>query len=152
MTPERSPSNTGTLGFGVGAVIFRNDEVLLIRRGKRPWAGAWSLPGGGVEWGETLEDAIRREIREETGIEARLLGFLGVYELLPGGAPDWSEAHFVMVDYVGEWTAGAPRAGDDAIEAGFFALEAAKGMVSWTKTAEAIAKAHSVIVGSRNML
>ncbi|MBY0421408.1 MAG: NUDIX domain-containing protein, partial [Parvularculaceae bacterium] len=75
---------TRAIRLGVGAVIFRANEVLLIRRGKPPFEGAWSIPGGAPHFGETLEAATLREVREETGVAAEIRGFLGVYEFLPG--------------------------------------------------------------------
>lgn len=127
---------------GVGAVIFRDDEVLLIQRGKAPFLGAWSIPGGRLQFGEALEAAVLREVREETGVEARLSGFLGVYEVLPKAtSEDGFPGHIVIVDYYGEWLSGAPRAGDDAAAAGFFPLATALGMVSWDETRAAIEKA-----------
>lgn len=130
------------ISVGVGAVIFRGAEVLLIKRGKAPFSGAWSIPGGGLEFGESVETAILREIREETGVEARLAGFLGVYEFLPQAAPgDGHGRHIVIIDHWGEWVSGEPCAGDDAADAGFFPIEKALAMTSWDETRAAIVKA-----------
>lgn len=135
--------------LGVGAVIFRGDDVLLIRRGKPPLEGAWSIPGGAPHFGETLVTAALREVREETGVEAAIGGFLGVYEFLPGPSPDpgWG-GHIVIVDYWGEWRSGAVRAGDDAIEAAFVPFYTALTLPSWEATRQAIAAAHRLRVGS----
>lgn len=132
----------GRIRLGVGAVIFRGGNVLLVRRGKPPFLGAWSIPGGAPEFGEALEAAARREIVEETGITARLEGFLGVYEFMPAGAPDegWSD-HIVIVDYWGRWIAGEPVAGDDAAAAGFFPIDLALQMTAWEETRSAIRRA-----------
>ena len=65
---------------GVGGIVFKGDEVLLVRRGKEPALGEWSLPGGAVEVGETLEEALHRELQEETGIEVEILGLSAFLE------------------------------------------------------------------------
>ncbi len=103
----------------VGVVCWRGEEVLLIRRGHPPRQGEWSIPGGKVEWGESLAEAALRELREETGVEAALAGLVEVYEIIE---PDF---HYVLVDYVAHWQAGDPVAADDADEARFMPLEAA---------------------------
>lgn len=99
----------------VGVVCLRpgadgQPEVLLIRRGQPPLLGAWSLPGGRVEWGETLAVAALRELGEETGVEAELTGLLDVVDglFLEEGR------HFVLVDFAARWLGGEPRPGDDA--------------------------------------
>lgn len=122
----------------VGAVVFRGDEALVIRRGREPLKGQWSIPGGKVEYGERLHDAVAREVREETGVEIRVLGLLDVFESLPAspGAP-----HYVMVDYVAEWISGEPRPGDDAAEAEFVPLAEAKARISWDTTRRAMERA-----------
>ena len=122
----------------VGAVAFRGDEVLLIRRGKEPLKGCWSIPGGGLEYGEKLEDAVLREVFEETGTRIRLLGLLDVFEGLPAetGVP-----HMLMIDYVAEWISGEPAAGDDAEAAEFVSLEEAERRISWDLTRRAVARA-----------
>ena len=137
-----------SIQLGVGAVIFRGSDVLLIRRAKPPFLGAWSIPGGKPVYGETLEAATLRELREETGVEARLDGFLGVFEFLPGTSADASfDGHVVIVDYWGAWIAGAVVAGDDAAEAGFFPLDDALAMTTWDDTRRAIARAARLRAG-----
>lgn len=123
---------------GVGVVCLRGDEVLLIRRGKPPRAGEWSLPGGRIEWGETAETAALRELREETAVEAELLGLLAVVDgLFPG--PDGAVArHYVLVDYAARWLAGAPQAGDDALAAQFHPLSAVTALGMWSETVRVI--------------
>ena len=91
---------------GVGAVVFKGDEVLLVRRGQEPALGSWSLPGGLVELGETLAAAIKRELAEETGLTVTLLGIAAVVErIFPD--PDGRIAyHYVLVDYLCDYSAG----------------------------------------------
>lgn len=114
----------------VGVVCLRGDEVLLIRRGSPPRVGEWGLPGGRIEPGEAVRAAALRELREETGVEARLLGLIDVVD---GVFPD-AGRHYVLIDFVAEWFSGEPVAGDDAAEAGFFSLEAALATVTWDET------------------
>jgi 8-oxo-dGTP diphosphatase len=134
--------------IGVGAVVFRGGDALLIRRGKPPFLGQWSIPGGKIRHGEALEDAVRREVLEETGVEMRLIGLLGVFEALPGPSPD----HFVMIDYAAEWVKGEPVAGDDAAAAEFTPLEEAARRVSWDKTRQALAMARALRERAANRL
>lgn len=114
----------------VGVVCLRGDEVLLIRRGTAPRFGEWSLPGGRIQPGERAVDAALRELREETGVEARLTGLIDVVD---GLFPE-SGLHYVLIDYAAEWTAGEPVAGDDAAEARFMSVEAALAAVTWAET------------------
>ena len=125
----------------VGVVCLRGPEVLLIRRGRPPLAGAWSLPGGHIEPGERAADAALRELQEETGVEAELAGLLDVVDGLfpdPQGGPG---RHFVLIDYAARWLAGAPRAGDDAAAAAFHPLDALGPLGLWNETRRVIALA-----------
>lgn len=121
----------------VGVVCLRGDEVLLIRRGKPPRMGEWSLPGGRIESGERAVDAALRELREETGVEARIVGLI---EVVDGIFPEVGR-HYVLIDYLAEWTTGEPVAGDDAVEAAFVSAEAAMAVVAWSETRDIIARA-----------
>lgn len=130
----------GKITVGVGAVVFRGDETLLIRRGKAPFKGRWSIPGGRLRPGERLEDAVRREVLEETGVIIRIGGLIDVFEAVPG-ADDDIDRHVVMVDYWAEWISGEPVAGDDAEAAEFAPHAEALARVSWDETRRAIARA-----------
>lgn len=117
-----------------GVVCLRGGEVLLIRRGRPPKLGEWSLPGGRLEWGETAAGCALRELREEAGVEAEVLGLLDVVDgWFPAGGGD-EERHYLLVDYAAAWRAGEPVAGDDASEARFFPVEEALALVDWDET------------------
>lgn len=117
----------------VGVVCLRGDEVLLIRRAKPPRLGEWSLPGGRLEWGETVAGAALRELREETGVEARLAGLIDVVDGL-FTADNVISAHYVLIDFAAHWIAGEPLAGDDAADARFFSLTAIDQLGLWPET------------------
>lgn len=132
----------------VGVACFRDDDVLLIRRGAPPLRGRWSLPGGRIEWGERAADAALRELREETGCEAELVGLVDVVDAILGpaaaeseSAPPWG--HYVLIDYVARWVAGEPTAGDDAQEARFFAPYEIPGLALWEETFRVIEHARA---------
>jgi len=113
-------------------VVWRESRVLLIRRRKPPYEGQWSIPGGRVRPGETLAGAALRELKEETGVRARLSGMIDVFESIT------QYGHYVMIDYAAAWVSGEPRAGDDALEARFFTLEDALERLSWDETRRAV--------------
>lgn len=121
----------------VGVICFRGEEVLLIRRGKAPRLGQWSIPGGRVEPGERVTETALRELREETGVEAELLGLVDVVD---GVWPEHGR-HYVLIDYAARWSAGEPVAGDDAAAAEFVPIEAACARVDWDETRRVIREA-----------
>lgn len=101
----------------VGAVAVDGERILLVRRGHGPAAGAWSVPGGRVEWGETLAEAVLRELAEETGLEAMCEDVLGWVERIE------ADHHFVIVDFrVSVLDPVEPTAGSDAAEAAWVPL------------------------------
>lgn len=118
----------------VGVVCLRGDEVLLIRRGRPPRQGDWSLPGGRIEPGERAIDAALRELREETGVEAEITGLLDVVD---GVFPE-AGRHYVLIDYAARWVSGEPVAGDDALEARFAPLDQVEALVDWEETRRVI--------------
>jgi ADP-ribose pyrophosphatase YjhB (NUDIX family) len=90
--------------LAVSASVFRDGRILLVRRARAPGLGLWSLPGGRVEFGESLEIALRREVMEETGLQIDIGGLAGWREVLPGA--NGSTAHFVIMSFATRWRAG----------------------------------------------
>ena len=110
---------------GVGGVVIDSGRALLIRRGGPPLQGEWSIPGGLLEVGETIEQGIARELAEETGLDVRVVELIEVFErIFPappganGAAPDPKrpQYHFVVLDYLCELRGGTLAAGSDATE------------------------------------
>lgn len=99
--------------LGVGALILDRDRILMAERGGEPLKGWWSIPGGLVETGESLEEAVCREVREETGLRVRPLGVVKIFERIMRDAKGAAEYHYVLIDYLCRMTGGALRAGDD---------------------------------------
>ena len=125
----------------VGVICLRGDQVLLIKRGTPPRLGQWSLPGGRLEYGETTRVAALRELTEETGVQADLLGLVDVVDgLFTSRQTGETTRHYVMIDYAARWISGEPVAGDDAAEARFVSLEEAQAMVEWDVTRKVIAE------------
>ncbi len=100
--------------MGVGAILIHADRVLLVRRGRPPAQGLWSLPGGVLEAGERLEDCVRREVREETGLELSALGVFEVFERIMRDQEGRLEYHYVLIDYLCRAAGGEARPGGDA--------------------------------------
>jgi ADP-ribose pyrophosphatase YjhB (NUDIX family) len=102
---------------GVGAIILDGDRVLLVERGNEPLKGVWSIPGGALETGESLLDGVRREAREELGLEVEVGELVELFERITRDARGRVEYHFVLADYLCTVTGGTLRASDDAADA-----------------------------------
>lgn len=100
--------------LGVGALILEKDRILMAERGGEPLKGWWSIPGGLVETGESLDTAIRREVREETALDVRPLGVVQIFERIMRDAAGAIEYHYVLIDYICRIEGGTLCAGDDA--------------------------------------
>ncbi len=105
---------------GIGCIVLRGEDVLLIRRGQPPLMGQWSIPGGTQLLGELTEEAARRELREEAGVEVGPLEFAFALDVVDRDAEGRVRFHYTILDYCGRWASGEPVAGDDAVEARFF--------------------------------
>jgi len=127
---------------GVGVVVLRDGaagrEVLLIRRGRAPRAGEWSIPGGKQEWGETVRETAHREIMEETGVTISDLKLIDVVDGLMRDAKGALDRHLTLVDFRAVWTGGAVRAGDDATEARWVLLKDLDHYTLWSETLRVI--------------
>lgn len=132
--------------IGVGGVIVDRDRTVLIRRGTEPLLGQWSIPGGTIEIGETIEEAVRREIREETGLEIRVIELIELFDriYLENGETSSHDKkkpryHYVIADYLCELVGGEPRAGSDVTDLAF-AREDELGKFHLTEKATSIVK------------
>ncbi len=119
---------------GVGGVVISNGRALLIRRGRPPLEGQWSIPGGMLEVGETLIEGVRRELREETGIEVRVGGLIEVFERINLDGAGKARYHFVVLDYQCAAIRGEARAGSDVTDVAW-ATSSELGKYSLTETA-----------------
>ncbi len=109
--------------LGVGALILDGNRVLLVERGKEPLAGYWSLPGGVVETGERLEDALAREVFEETGLEVSTDSIATVFERIMPDASGGCEYHYVLIDFYCTIRGGELRPGDDSKSVHWFEID-----------------------------
>jgi len=119
-------------------LVYQDDKILLIKRGKEPYKGHWSLPGGSQEAGETLEEAARRELKEETGLEARKLIFGKVRDRITYNKDGSLEFHFVLATFITSDFIGTPKAMDDADDIGWDSLDEMQSIITTPNTPEFI--------------
>jgi 8-oxo-dGTP diphosphatase len=129
ITPEVSLPPAVLPRPAVSVCLFRGEtaraaDVLLVRRAKPPFAGAWSLPGGSIEPGEPAEAAAAREVLEETGLGAQIAGVVDVNDVILRDADGEVTQHYVIAVFAGLADEGEPVAGSDAAEAAYFSPEA----------------------------
>ena len=106
--PLASPPSHPQLA--VSAAIFRDDRILLVRRARSPAKGYYSLPGGRVEFGETLHAALHREVDEETALKIEIIGLAGWREVVPGAG---GGGHYLIMSFAARWTSGEPVLNDE---------------------------------------
>ncbi len=164
---------------GVGVVVLREDQVLMIRRGREPRKGQWSIPGGKQELGETWHDTAIREVLEETGIEIDVIGIVDVVDAIvrdgdpprPGTADDGTEGiglamanddaatpndpqriryHYTLIDCAAVWTGGDPVAGGDAAHAEWWPLDRIGELSLWSETVRIITEAAALAAATRH--
>jgi ADP-ribose pyrophosphatase YjhB (NUDIX family) len=130
---------------GIGVVVLKPGAVLLVRRGKPPSMGAWSLPGGAQEVGETAEAAARRELLEETGVKVGPLTLAANVDTIRRDEAGRVQFHYTIIDFAAAWLDGEPVAGSDVSEAIWARLDALDAYGLWSE-------AHRVIGISRGLL
>ena len=126
---------------GVGALILQRDRILMAQRGKEPGKGSWSLPGGALKVGETLKDAIRREVLEETGLAVDPRHVFEVFERIVRDRDGAAEYHYVLIDYLCRVTGGTLEAGDDVSAVEWVRMRDLAGLEITEGTLDVIEKA-----------
>jgi ADP-ribose pyrophosphatase YjhB (NUDIX family) len=114
---------------GVGIVVFRGKDVLLVKRGDR-----WSIPGGAQELGETVRETALRELKEETCVDARLLGLIDVVDGIQRDPDGRVRFHYTLVDFAAEWVAGEAAPASDVSELKWFELAGLDALGMWAET------------------
>lgn len=138
---------------GVGAVVFDGERVLLVRRGQEPLCGQWALPGGAVELGETLEDAVVREVREETGLAVRPLSIVKTFERIDRQPDGRIRFHYVLIDFLcvlAQDALAEPQAATDAAAAQWVPLAQLEDVANFTIpewTVDVIRQARQIAAG-----
>ena len=124
--------------IGVGVVVLKEDKVLLVRRGKPPREGRWSLPGGRQRLGERVRETAVREVREESGLAVRVTDLLDVVDSLTHDEAGALAYHYTLVDFAAEWQDGTARPGGDAAEVAWADPDALDSFELWDETVRLI--------------
>jgi len=127
--------------LAVSAAIFRDGRVLIVRRAQPPAHGLYTLPGGGVELGETLEHAVIREVREETGLEIEPLMLAGYRQMMAHDADGRIERHFVILPFAARWIAGDVSLNEELAEAHWLLPSELSGLKTTEGLADIVAAA-----------
>lgn len=126
--------------LAVGGVVFKDDRVLLVRRGKAPAFGEWAIPGGSVELGETLKQAVERELREETGITVRAGEICHTFEAVKRDDDGRVRFHYLIIDLTAEYLCGEPLPACDVTEAAWLTCGDLAGRPTNATTVELLKK------------
>ncbi len=122
----------------VGAIVIRDNKVLLVKRKQPPGKGLWAIPGGRVELGETLQEAAEREVREETRVAIRPRHPVYTFEVIERDHAGRIRFHYVIVDLIADYVGGEPNPGDDACEARWVTFEELKNLAASRTTKEVL--------------
>ncbi len=136
---------------GVGAVVWRGRDVLLVKRAKPPRQHEWSLPAGKQEAGETLHDTVCREVFEETGIEVDVLGLIDVVDAIFRDDAGELQYHYTIIDFSARWQSGEACAGSDAAEVAWVPFDRLGPYDIWDRTVRMImdsARRHGPLAAS----
>jgi 8-oxo-dGTP diphosphatase len=125
---------------GLGAIVWKDGQVLMVKRGNPPRAGIWSLPGGAQHLGETVRAGIHREIAEETGVTIELLGLVDIIDSVLRDAEGRVLYHYTIIDFAARWVAGEAVAGDDAADVAWVDPADLHRMDLWDETIRVIEK------------
>ena len=119
---------------GVGVVVWKENHFMLVQRAKPPRLREWSIPGGRQALGETTRETAHREIQEETSIRIEILGLIDVVDSIISDKKGKIKYHATLIDYAALYVSGTPKAGDDAMNLGWFALDQLPSLDLWEET------------------
>jgi len=142
LTTVATPVQPSHPQLAVSAAIFRDDKILLVRRARSPAKGFYSLPGGRVEFGETLHAALHREVDEETALRIEIIGLAGWREVVPGTI---AEGHYLIMSFAARWTSGEPVLNDELDEFRWLTPDALGDLKLTAGLREVIASARRLI-------
>jgi 8-oxo-dGTP diphosphatase len=134
---------------GVGAIILRNDQVLLVQRGREPSYGKWSIPGGLVELGESLQTAVMREVREEVGLEVQVRDLVVALDRVLLDQAGKIEYHYILLDFLCECSEGEPAPASDVLDCAFVPLQSLSRYDLTSGTERAILRVYRQAQGIR---
>ena len=135
--------------LAVSAAIFRGGRVLIVRRARPPAHGLYTLPGGGVELGETLEEAVMREVHEETSLEIEPIALAGYRQAIGRDNDGRIERHFVILPFAARWIAGEVSLNEELAEAHWLEPSALSGLTTTDGLAQIVAAARDRLAASR---
>jgi len=135
--------------LAVSAAIFRDGRVLIVRRGRPPAHGLYTLPGGGVELGETLEEAVIREVREETGLEIAPVDLVGFRQAIARDAEGRVKRHFVILPFAARWVQGEISLNEELAEAHWLTPAGVAGLKTTEGLGQIVAAAAERIASPR---
>jgi ADP-ribose pyrophosphatase YjhB (NUDIX family) len=141
MNREMSRSYPARPYLAVSAAIFRDGRVLIVQRARPPAQGIYTLPGGGVELGETLEEAVVREVREETALEVRPIALAGYRQAIARDAKGIVERHFVILPFAARWVSGEVSLNEELAEAHWLFPDGLAGLTTTEGLAQIVAAA-----------
>lgn len=134
---------------GVGVIVWKDDRLLLIRRGRAPRLGQWSLPGGAQHLGETVFMAAAREVLEETGLTVRPTEVVTIADAITRDGAGAVQYHYTLIEVAAEWEAGEAAAMDDALAVRWVTVEEVAALVPWDETDRVVRLAESLRCGGQ---
>lgn len=134
--------------LAASAAIFRDGKVLLVRRARKPALDIWTLPGGGVEAGETLHEAVLREVMEETSLTIEIVGLCGHREMIARDADGRVSRHFVILPFAARWISGEPDLNDELSDFRWVLPDEVSGFQTTEGLAEIVATAFALVTAA----
>ena len=145
MPDNATTPRPATPRVGVGVILIKNDQVLLVQRANPPGAGKWSLPGGKQELGETVQETARRELREETGLECGELILAGYVDSIHHDETGQIAFHYTILDFMARYIGGNPRAADDTLAVAWVTPDEFDTYDLWDEARTLIASAFALL-------